>query len=129
MKKIITLILVSGIVLFLYFWIKDISSEGFNITINNNTDQQIVELAIEYPSGPLKLKTLPEKSTIKAHINPTGNFGESEINLIYKNKNGVNQKIMIFGYIEKGYRGTAKINISSIDINGRIGSDVKAVYN
>jgi hypothetical protein len=129
MKKIITLILVGGIVLFSYFWIKDIFREGFNITINNNTDQQIVGLAIEFPSGPFNLKTLREKSTIKAHIIPTGNFGESEINLIYKDKYGVNQKIMIFGYIEKGYRGTAKIDISSIDTNGGIESVVKAEYN
>jgi hypothetical protein len=128
MKKIISLILVGGIVLFSYFWIKDIFREGFNITISNNTDQKIVGLTIEYPSGPLNLKTLSEKSTIKEHINPTGNFGESEINLIYKYKNGVNQRIMIIGYIEKGYRGKAKININSINKNGEIESDVKAEY-
>jgi hypothetical protein len=117
MKKKVLLIIVLSIICVTVFYLNTSYGKGFSIIIKNNTNLQINNLVIEFPGG-TKAISLKEKSKIKTNVIPK-DFGEAEILLRYE-ENKINQREIIFGYIEPGYAGSAIIEINSIMDNGQL---------
>jgi hypothetical protein len=117
MNKKLQFVTALSIICVLGFYLKFSFDKGFSITIKNNTNQQINNLLIEFPEGTEAI-SLEAKSKIKTTLNPK-DFGEAEISLRYE-ENKINQKEIIFGYIEPGYTGSAIIEIKSIRDNGQL---------
>lgn len=113
------------IILFLSLWYLNLTKEGFEIQFTNPTSHVISDLTINYPGG-ATIVSLPANSSINQHVKPEGDFGESEITMSYKDRNGETRKELIFGYIEMGYRGKAKVKILSVSEDGVIEFHVEA---
>jgi hypothetical protein len=120
MKKKLLFVIALPIIFVIVFYLKS-SDEGFRVTIKNNTNQQINNLVIEFPGGTIVI-SLEAKSKIKTTVIPK-DFGEAEILLRY-DENKINQREIIFGYIEPGYSGSAIIEINSIRDSGQLGIKV-----
>jgi hypothetical protein len=122
MKKVIFLIL---LLLFAgiggYFLFLD-HQEGFDITVENQTDEKISDLYITYNSITSEIEIPPIHSggKYKFNVTPTEEFGENSMTLHYKDNEGQLHTEYVFGYFEEGYYGNAKITLKSIDENGKI---------
>lgn len=51
---------------------------------------------------------------------PDEDFSESSMQLVYTDQTGKLRQEMIFGYFEKGYKGTAKITARTVNSKGVI---------
>ncbi|BBH20630.1 hypothetical protein Back11_19750 [Paenibacillus baekrokdamisoli] len=129
MKKKGLVLLSVSVVLLVIICLRVVERDGFAITVENNTEQSISGLVIAYPSQTLVLAPIPKQSDVSKHIQTRNDFAEGEINLVYKDKSGLEHKETIFGYIEKGYHGSATLKINGINNKGELAIAVKAEVN
>ncbi|MFI8705475.1 hypothetical protein ACIGHG_00055 [Bacillus sp. NPDC077411] len=111
-------ILIVTSVCFLFF------KSGFDITIKNETNQNITGLTISDAREIQNfiVPTLHSNEEYKTKIK-LKDMGENALKLHYKDKNGKKHEEFIFGYFEGEGKGTAKIIIQTVQEDGTL--DIK----
>ncbi|UAL51394.1 hypothetical protein [Metabacillus dongyingensis] len=123
MKKWVQNLLIAFILLLLFFLpVKNVFTSGLKISVENRTGQEIsgLEITYYYNEENIPIPSLKQNEQHEITIVPDEDFGESIMQLVYTDQNGKQRQEMIFGYFEKGYRGTAKITAKSADSQGVI---------
>jgi hypothetical protein len=98
------------------------STTGFDIQIVNNLDQPVSGLYITYQNitSDVPIPEIMAHSKYELNIDPSEEFGENSMLLYYFDKDGNKQEERLVGYFEKGYWGTVKVWIQSIDEDGKM---------
>lgn len=93
---------------------------SITVDITNFTTSKINGLKITSKAldKDAEVSEIPEQREYKMIIATAKNFDECNVVMYYYDKNGNKHEICLVGYIEKGYSGTVKVNINSIDSNG-----------
>lgn len=122
MKKVIFLILLLSFAGIGGFFLFSGHQGGFDITVENQTDEKISELYITYNNitSDIEIPPIQSGKKYKFNVTPSEEFGENSMTLHYKDKEGQLHTDYVFGYFEEGYYGAAKITLKSIDKNGKI---------
>lgn len=123
MKKWVQNLLIAFILLLLFFLpVKNVFTSGMKISVENRTGQVIsgLEITYYYNEENIPIPSLKQNEQHEITIVPDEDFGESIMQLVYTDQNGKKRQEMIFGYFEKGYRGSAKITAKSADSQGVI---------
>lgn len=106
-------ILIVGVVYVLFF------SNGFDITINNKTDQDIENLTITDKHEKFIVPTIHSDKQYKTKIK-LKDVGENSLTLNYQDNNKKTHKLVIFGYFEGKGKGTIDIVIKSVRQDGTL---------
>ncbi|MDP7978805.1 hypothetical protein [Bacillus multifaciens] len=108
-------ILLVGAVYFLFF------NSGFDITINNKTDQDIGNLTITdgRKLQTFMIPTIHSNKQYKTKIK-LKDVGENTLTLNYQDHNKKIHKVTIFGYFEGRGKGTIDILIKSVRQDGTL---------
>ena len=124
-KKIIIIILLVGFIGGIFLFFSD--HEGFNITVDNQTNTEISGLYLTYDNikSNIEIPSILSGKEYEFNVNPTEEFGEGSMKLHYKDKKGKLHTEYVFGYIEKGYSGKAIITLKTIDKNGNIQIEIE----
>lgn len=122
----ILLICVSIFSLFKFTKLFDINP-GLNITITNNTDVPVSNLALSYKVGGTiqMISTINPKESFKCKVDTNSFKGENSITLRYKDKSNKQCEETIIGYLESGYTGNANVIINNVDESGVLLLEVK----
>ena len=125
MKKIIIIILLVGFIGGIFLFFSD--HEGFNITVDNQTNTEISGLYLTYDNikSNIEIPSILSGKEYEFNVNPTEEFGEGSMKLHYKDKKGKLHTEYVFEYIEKGYSGKAIITLKTIDKNGNIQIEIE----
>lgn len=128
MKKYWYLIIIVAVALtYLYFNNFYHSVEGFEITIENLTDNNIepVYLTCNGITKDIEVKLSPSEKKVIS-VKPK-NYGENSITLYYFNKAKAKKEHIIVGYFEESYgNGYAIVKINSISEDGTL--DISSKY-
>lgn len=102
-------------------------SNGYKISIVNNTDKTVANLELKYKVGNTIqiVSQIEPKESWKKKIDTNSIQGENAILLTYKDNKGNSYEECVVGYLEKGYNGQANVSINKIDENGKLEIDVK----
>ncbi|MDR0137955.1 hypothetical protein RFW18_09400 [Metabacillus idriensis] len=123
MKKWFLNLLIAFIFMLLFFLpVKHFFSSGMKISVLNATAREISGLEITYYYNEEKI-VIPALKPNEEHeitIVPDEDFSESFMQLVYTDQTGKLRQEMIFGYFEKGYKGTAKVTVKSVNSKGVI---------
>lgn len=124
-KKIIIIILLVGFIGGIFLFFSD--HEGFNITVDNQTNTEISGLYLTYDNikSNIEIPSILSGKEYEFNVNPTEEFGEGSMKLHYKDKKGKLHTEYVFEYIEKGYSGKAIITLKTIDKNGNIQIEIE----
>jgi hypothetical protein len=100
----------------------DIEPLGFDITIKNETAEEITDLYITYHEiiEEIKIPPIAPGGKYKLTVRPKEEFGENSMTMYYLDTAGIKREETIFGYFEEGYYGEATIVLNSIDQQGVI---------
>ncbi|MGG4488632.1 hypothetical protein [Metabacillus idriensis] len=123
MKRGILNLLIAFIFMLLFFLpVKHFLSSGMNISVQNSTGHEIsgLEITYYYNDEKILIPSLKPNEEFEIKIVPDEDFSESFMQLVYTDQTGKLRQEMIFGYFEKGYKGTAKITASSVNSKGVI---------
>ncbi|WP_226793092.1 hypothetical protein [Bacillus sp. B1-b2] len=103
------------ILLFLRF-----REEGINITVNNNTPNDIEGLYLTYSQldDDIKLPKVLSESNMSLTFEPDVN--ESNLILYYYDKEGEKQEEYIIGYFNRGYDAKVNIEINEVEDDGKL---------
>lgn len=121
MKKGFALVVVFLLIVIAVVYI-DIEPAGFDITIKNETAEEITDLYITYNEirEDIKIPPIAPGRVYKLTIRPTEEFGENSMTMYYLDTAGIKREESIFGYFEEGYYGEATIVLNTIDHQGVI---------
>jgi hypothetical protein len=121
MKKGFALVVVFILILIAVVYI-DIEPAGFDITIKNETAEEIKDLNITYNEiiEEIKIPPIAPGGEYKLTVRPKEEFGENSMIMYYLDTAGLKREETIFGYFEEGYYGEATIVLNSIDQLGEI---------
>lgn len=103
-------------------------SNGYKISITNNTNKIVRDLEIRYKTGGVVIQNIPQiqpKDFWEYIINTNNIQGENAIILKYKDNNGNSHEEYIVGYLEKGYYGNSNAIINNVDKNGKLEIEIK----
>lgn len=103
-------------------------SNGYKISITNNTNKIVEDLEIRYKTGGAVIQNIPEiqpKDSWEYIINTNNIQGENAIILKYKDNNSNSHEEYLVGYLEKGYCGNSNAIINNIDKNGKLEIEIK----
>lgn len=103
-------------------------SNGYKISITNNTNKIVRDLEIRYKTGGVVIQNIPQiqpKDSWEYIINTNNIQGENAIILKYKDNNGNSHEEYIVGYLEKGYYGNSNAIINNVDKNGKLEIEIK----
>ncbi|USK32983.1 hypothetical protein LIT25_20750 [Bacillus sp. F19] len=123
MKKWVQNLLIAFILMLLFILpIKNVFISGMKISVENLTEQEIsgLEITYYYNEKKIRIPALKPNEEYEITIFPDEDFNESFMQLVYTDRNGKLRQEMIFGYFEKGYKGSAKITAKSADSRGVI---------
>lgn len=98
-------------------------SNGYKISITNNTNEIVRNLEIRYKAGGVIIQSISKiqpKDSWKYTIDTNNIKGEDAIILEYKDSKGNSCEEYIVGYLEKGYNGNINVIINNIDKNGKL---------
>ena len=107
-----------------------LGQDGFDIRVENKTDEKVSDLYITYDNikSDIKIPSIEPGEEYKLHINPKENsndaFDEAALLLEYEDNTGILHTEYIIGYFEIGYSGKAVVNITSVDENGKLGMEI-----
>lgn len=125
MKKIVGFILILILGVFGFAALK-LAQDGFDIQIDNDTNQEISGLNITYDhiKSDIYMPTVEPGESYSLHIDPEEDsdeqFSEAALKLEYEDENGILHTEYVIGYFEAGYSGKAVIDIQSVDDNGKL---------
>jgi hypothetical protein len=121
MKKGFALVVVFILILIAVVYI-DIEPAGFDITIKNETAEEITDLNITYNEiiEEIKIPPIAPGGEYKLTVRPKEEFGENSMTMYYLDTAGLKREETIFGYFEEGYYGEATIVLNSVDQQGEI---------
>jgi hypothetical protein len=121
MKKGFALVIVLIVIVFAVIYI-DIEPAGFDITIKNETAEEITDLYITYNeiTADIEIPPIAPGVEYKLTVRPKEEFGENSMTMYYLDTAGLKREETIFGYFEEGYYGEATIVLNSIDQLGEI---------
>jgi hypothetical protein len=125
MKKWVQNLLIAFILLLLFFLpVKNVFTSGLKISVENRTGQEIsgLEITYYYNEENIPIPSLKQNEQHEITIVPDEDFGESTMQLVYTDQNGKQRQEMIFGYFEKGYRGSAEIPLNQQTAKGLLHS-------
>lgn len=131
MKKILASIIVVMIMGALGFATYKLAKEGFDITVENETNKEVTGLYLTYDNikKVIKIPSIASGEKYPLNVNPSedsnNNFSEDALKLEYKDNRGNLHTEYVIGYFEKGYSGQAVIKIKSIDEKGKLKLEVK----
>jgi hypothetical protein len=114
------------VVLFIFIVIAvvyiDIEPAGFDLTIKNDTAEEITDLYITYNeiTEEINIPPIAPGGEYKLTVRPTEEFGENSMTMYYLDTAGIKREETIFGYFEEGYYGEATIILNTIDQQGVI---------
>jgi hypothetical protein len=123
MKKWVQNLLIAFILMLLFILpIKNVFISGMKISVQNLTGEEIsgLEITYYYNEKKIRIPALKPNEEHEITIFPDEDFNESSMQLVYTDQNGKLRQEMIFGYFEKGYKGSAKITAKSADSQGVI---------
>ena len=108
--------------------VSTVKNQGYEITIENQSNQLIQGLRIKYANNNIgvDVPSIATKSIIKVKVPPKEEFGETSIILEYTDKSEFKRKETIIGYVDKGFGGNVKVIILDLDNNGilKLKSDI-----
>jgi hypothetical protein len=121
MKKGFALVIVLIVIVFAVIYI-DIEPAGFDITIKNETAEEITDLYITYNeiTADIEIPPIAPGGEYKLTVRPKEEFGENSMTVYYLDTAGLKREETTFGYFEEGYHGEATIVLNSIDEQGVI---------
>lgn len=108
-----------------------LAQDGFDIRVENETDEKVSDLYITYDNikSDIKMPSIEPGKAYKLHVNPKENsndeFDEAALLLEYEDNKGNLHTEYIIGYFEKGYSGKAVVNITSVDEKGKLDVEIK----
>lgn len=123
MKKGFLNLLIAFIFMLLFFLpVKHFFSSGMKISVLNSTGREIsgLEISYYYNDEKILIPSLKPNEVHEITIVPDEDFSESSMQLFYTDQTGKLRQEMIFGYFEKGYKGTAAITARSVNNEGVI---------
>lgn len=103
-------------------------SDGYKISIANNTNKIVRDLEIRYKTGGViiqRISQIEAKHSWKYTIDTNNIQSENAIILKYKDNKGNSYEEYIVGYLEKGYSGNVNVTINNIDKNGKLDMKIK----
>lgn len=106
-----------------------LAKEGFDITVENETNKEVTGLYLTYDNikKVIKIPSIVSGEKYTLNVNPSedNNFSEAALKLEYIDNRGNLHTEYVIGYFEKGYSGQAVIKIKSIDEKGKLKLEVK----
>jgi hypothetical protein len=104
-----------------------IGHHGFDITIKNESSEEISGLKLTYNNitSDITIPVIGPGKEVSLNVNPEEEFGENSMNLLYPDKEGNIHEETVFGYFEQGYYGEAIITIMKVDESGVIHMDIE----
>lgn len=111
MKKIILVSVIVVIIGALGFATLKLAQDGFDISVENETNKKVSGLYLTYDNIKLDIKipSIAPSEKYTLNVNPNENFDEASLKLEYKDTKGNLQTEYVIGYFEKGYSGKAVI--------------------
>ncbi|WP_194192452.1 hypothetical protein [Clostridium chrysemydis] len=102
-------------------------SNGYKISITNNTNKTIKKLELKYKVDSMiqNISQIESKTSWKYTIDTNSIQGENAIILTYKDNKGNSYEEYVVGYLEKGYSGKANVVINNVDENGKLEITIK----
>ncbi|RSD28714.1 hypothetical protein [Mesobacillus subterraneus] len=99
-----------------------IGEAGFDITIKNQTNEDVSGLTITYNEivADIKIPTIPAGGTYELTITPEEEFGENSMILYYNDRMNQQREETVIGYFEQGYYGEAIILLEKVNPDGTI---------
>lgn len=132
MKKIILVSVIAVIIGALGFATLRMAQDGFDISVENETNKKVSGLYLTYDNikSDIKIPSIAPSEKYTLNVNPNENsnevFDEASLKLEYKDTKGNLQTEYVIGYFEKGYSGKAVINIKSVDEMGKLKVEINS---
>lgn len=123
MKKWLQNLVIAFVLLLLFFLpVKNVFSNGIDVSIENQTDYEIkgLEISYFYNENEIKIPPLEPDEHVKMNVLPKEVFSETSMKILYTDFEGKQQEEVIVGYLEKGYQGSAKVKAESVNSKGVI---------
>lgn len=115
-------LLVVGIIGYIIFSFLYTPVKGFEVTIENSTGGQVegIYLTCAGITKDIEVPVVTQNSNTVVKVQPK-DYGESALNLYYKDKQGIVHKQTIIGYFEESYgNGYVRVNIEKIETDGEL---------
>lgn len=120
-----SIVVLAAIVFLLENFILD-QGMGINVKVINNTESIITGLKITYTdlNNLIEIPDIEANGIYKTKVELTDLEDEGSMELYYVDKLDNEERTIIVGYIEPGYKGKVEVTVNSIDANGKL--DIQA---
>lgn len=123
MKKWLQNLVIAFLLMLLFFLpVKNVSGNGIDVSIENQTGSALkgLEISYFYNDKEIKIPSLKPEEHYKINVHPKEPFSETSMKILYTDFEGKHREEVIVGYFEKGYQGSAKVKAKSVDSSGVI---------
>lgn len=120
-KYLISGVIVSILILLIGIQLISSKEKGIYVKLINNTELEVEGLYITYTGlkNPIEIPKIESEKIYETKIDISELEGEGNMELTYLDKLGNEERIIIVGYFERGYRGNIEVTIKSQDNNGK----------